>query len=1030
MTLFYERPSLEESKSILDRNYYTFVHFNRQRKHVMKTLCDPRRYELLQLVAMLLHVNDRRAPGYVADLGGNPGLHGFTLNDDLRDLRKKYLSNKFVISVGQSENPLCVSLASIGSAGTLAQTEKSDFDLWLTLRSDVKAINYHHMRQKADMIIEFLMSIDPELDMNIYLGTPAKIRNHDFGAVSDDSAGSALGKLLKEEFYRTCINWCGQVPIWWVLPHDVRDHDDYEWWVQRIQELAPPYLEDLMDLGPVERASNEALLASVLWQTNKSLASPFKSLMKLTVVTRYHAEPNERDSLADRVRRNVQVNPTHGRGTDAYLCLFDFCAQYWRNERNDDAVSLMAEMFFLKMLTESASRFSVQKADETLFRKRSEVRTLLHGWGLNQKQTRDLSNINNWSFEKSMKYRARTQRFVKFIFDRVMLNLEKIGLKLDNGEVIKLNPDVDDAAVALLSEFSTISHKVDAYYGRSWLKVQPSPPGFRKMLHQQGYAIVGRDDCPKHVQWTLSEEVPVFERKGPGEKKGDTAPTQMQETYEEGTNAETLVQSRTPLHILVWLACNKLLKKRSMLRVIAGGTRRAAADVRRFVLKIADFFEHPLYDDKFAESEFNIPPVPAKAILYFDIQQSGMFRFHKTALERQEEGASSETSLILKRGTIKRMTYAEQSTHGIVKVYDVPVERFSIAAMVARLMRILDGKRRSVIDDYVMLEAANTKMHEDWIKDFRNEIERIHGLVTSVPARPKSALRIITKLNDKYAMFTRIGLDKYRGVELGTVQEVLAALDEPLNMPVQTIVDESAEGLERLRTMMGMWAPGQVRIFIHQRAQVSSIHVIDEAGGFYNERVPTERIDLETASIRAFVHALRNAQRPFMAGGGRPPMAIFRLRNELAQQGFYHYTAEPLGGRDERNLDRQPILKVAIDGTDATAGPIKITTLTASGQQHFFELSGESWRAQLAVLLAQIMERQRLVHFSIARIAFESGPKPRLQTLAYLHQRRRLEAVLHAAMGAYRKAQSEKRAADTRMIENMARQESGEIPVS
>ena len=48
----------------------------------------------------------------------------------------------------------------------------------------------------------------------------ASVIVNDFGGSEEDvdSSGSAQGKLLKEEFYRTAVFIAGHVPLWWVVP--------------------------------------------------------------------------------------------------------------------------------------------------------------------------------------------------------------------------------------------------------------------------------------------------------------------------------------------------------------------------------------------------------------------------------------------------------------------------------------------------------------------------------------------------------------------------------------------------------------------------------------------------------------------------------------------------------------------------------------------------------------------------------------------------------------------------------------------
>ncbi|MFQ5560300.1 MAG: hypothetical protein ACE5FU_06935, partial [Nitrospinota bacterium] len=55
-----------------------------------------------------------------------------------------------------------------------------------------------------------------------------KIRQDDFGGSNKESVGSSLGKVLKEEFYRTMILVCGKRTLWWIMPPGVSDQEYLE----------------------------------------------------------------------------------------------------------------------------------------------------------------------------------------------------------------------------------------------------------------------------------------------------------------------------------------------------------------------------------------------------------------------------------------------------------------------------------------------------------------------------------------------------------------------------------------------------------------------------------------------------------------------------------------------------------------------------------------------------------------------------------------------------------------------------------
>src|SRR5690606_34530508 len=131
----------------------------------------------------------------------------------------------------------------------------------------------------------------------------------------------------------------------------VNSKADYEAWQSALIEGEFQYKDGVMDMGPLERADQETFLGAVLWQTNKSLKNPFKSLLKLVLVDKYANQPNC-ELLAERVRAYVHENPDGDERTDPDLCLFEAAAGYLQEKRDFDGVRLACESYFSKTISE------------------------------------------------------------------------------------------------------------------------------------------------------------------------------------------------------------------------------------------------------------------------------------------------------------------------------------------------------------------------------------------------------------------------------------------------------------------------------------------------------------------------------------------------------------------------------------------------------------------------------------------------------------------------------------------------------
>lgn len=988
----------------LSRNYSIFTHYNKQRLHIMKQLAPPDRYALLSAIPLLYHINNHRAPGYVPEMGQNPGVYGFKLNDDIRNLRKNFISKTFLTSVGTVERPLVLSLASIGSAGTLAQTEKSDFDLWVIARDDITRTEWRNLEKKGKAIKSWLISQDDHIDVNFYLGTPERIRAHNFGAVSDDSAGSALGKLLKEEFYRTCVVWAGKIPFWWMVDENVNTPEGYGEWIKAFEGVRLPFKDDLMDLGPLERGTLAQFLAAVLWQTNKSLASPFKSLLKLAVVNAY-AENMSAPLLAETVRQNVRVNPTHGDATDPYLCLFAYAADSLRFKQDHQGERLLAEMFFLKTLGASDGlRITMQGVDQTVNRKRNEVRNYIRAYGVGKEDMRDLENINNWPFVRGLEYRAIVQAFVKRVYDRVMLLLKRLGITLVKGKVVTLREDYDEDAVTLLGEFSTISEKVDCFYGMATPKVQPVPVSFRKILHQKAYALLYDPEAPSAKRWSIQEEVPLGvsntlkylpepgeappPKKGTGVVNVDEDPLE-QELYEEAMQQQLLVSGRSAMSLLMWLALNKITNMRTMYRVKIGSRLRPVRELRRLIFLVREKFAHPLYDDAMPESEFVKPPTPVRAFCSFDFNQHSHFRE-----EEKDKLKSSST-----RFSINSITVGIQNSYGIMRVNHVDAAKYPPAAMLAKLLREFMETPERELADCIILHSADSPEHEALTKSFRETLIKLHSSFRKMPPRKGLSIRYVTRLGEDYVLLTRNQNGYISARQPGTMLNLLRLLETPESCMVQTLVDADIQGAERLREMVRLWMPGQVQIFVRRGRPTSSVHVIDEAGCFMNDRLDEQNLDLQLKGMVIFLASLGQTPLTYAANrDGKMKFAVQEIVNVSEIESQFQYRLAKYAGSGLPTDGIRP-LYVSVQGSLVFTDPHKLTLVSPNATEEH-DLSGDRVLADMAAHIARVLKEADCSDFTIVSTKQTEGAPRCAQAVEYLALRRSLDRTLRRLISA------------------------------
>jgi adenylate cyclase, class 1 len=269
------------------RNKEVYLSYNRFRKKIFSELAPKDGEYILYLLPWMLSVNHPAVPGYVPNLKRPIAIFGATADQALIRREASFMKlfgirGSAQLRTSSTRASFIEGLYTIGSAGTISQTALSDCDIWVCIEKDdfdddAKA----QLRQKLNLVKDWM---DSNLRMPVYffLCDVEDIRNSNFGVVGDESSGSAQHNVLKEEFYRTSILISGKIPLWWVC-FDPYESIDY-------QKLSAQYARglfdeiDFIDLGPLESVDHDEYFGAALWQFNKALTHPLKSVIKMLLL--------------------------------------------------------------------------------------------------------------------------------------------------------------------------------------------------------------------------------------------------------------------------------------------------------------------------------------------------------------------------------------------------------------------------------------------------------------------------------------------------------------------------------------------------------------------------------------------------------------------------------------------------------------------------------------------------------------------------------------------------------------------------
>jgi len=302
------------------QNKKTYIAYNHFRKKIFSQLAPRDSEAILYLLPWLLSVNHPSIPGHVKDLEKPFKVYGVDREKDFIK-RETVFKNMFRIKKEgtflrfPADVNLIHGIYSIGSVGTISQTSRSDCDLWICIDQKVfDEKTAKQFNQKVNLIKDWF---DSYLKMPVFffISDLDDIRNCHYGKVGDESSGSTQKNILKEEFYRTSILICGKIPLWWVCYDEDRPADYDELLDEYGRDVFGDY--DFIDLGNIETVDRGEYLGAALWQFNKSLTHPLKSIIKMLLLEMLLVSPREellchqfRHSIFSQAANPVFIDPS------------------------------------------------------------------------------------------------------------------------------------------------------------------------------------------------------------------------------------------------------------------------------------------------------------------------------------------------------------------------------------------------------------------------------------------------------------------------------------------------------------------------------------------------------------------------------------------------------------------------------------------------------------------------------------------------------------------------------------------------
>lgn len=381
------------------RNNSLFNLYNEKRKALFREISPKESSQILYLLPWLLSINHRKCPGYLPDFKGKFKVFGV---DSLPQMEKKEAVFKRMFKVEDSgqlyvqtkETFFLEGLYTIGSIGTIAQTAYSDCDIWVC--ADFEKIGHHNRRfltEKINLIKDWFDE-NCKIPVYFFISDIKDIKNGYFGKLDKESSGSAQKNILMEEFYRTTIVISGKTPFWW-LCLDFGEKVEYDFALFCVKKgIGGGY--EYVDFGDLPSVKPEEYLGASLWQLQKALASPLKSVIKMALLKRQIDDPNRR-LAADLFREKIMLSKPED-FVDPMTFTIDLLMQSFDTGTEPERLSFLKECFFLRCNMKVYEKSELKKKLVNIFLSRSKIpKNVLE----------NLSSFKNWDMSSQIRLGKR-----------------------------------------------------------------------------------------------------------------------------------------------------------------------------------------------------------------------------------------------------------------------------------------------------------------------------------------------------------------------------------------------------------------------------------------------------------------------------------------------------------------------------------------------------------------------------------------------------------------------------------------------
>jgi adenylate cyclase class 1 len=924
-----------------------FVMLNQARLQRTRATLKERQENFLDLLPLLFHVSHPLLPGYVSRF--TPcGVWGYVPERRVLN-HAKTLAKSFSYTKPTKKRSPILALYFMGSSGTIAHSEDSDFDIWLCHEPTLDAEQLDKLQQKARGIEQWADTLG--LEIHFFLINPETFRQGRQIALSSESSGSAQHSLLLDEFYRTAVLLEGQYPLWWLVPPQYEAA--YDLYVEEMQRKRFIYARDTIDFGGLAHIPAEEFFGAALWQLSKGIDSPYKAILKLLLIESYAREYPEVELLSKHFKQSVYDGVVDPEQLDPYLLMLQKVSNYLLQNDERQRLELAHRCFYFK----AGIRLSDRVADRRIDWQHELLMELTKSWG--------------WTRADLMLMDARKQWRVHRVLEERQILFK-----------------------ALVTSYRLLSDFARKYSGLSLISQEDLTTLGRKLYTAYEHKAGKIDIITRGIDAELSElQVTVAEvGNGEGERSWQVYNGVINQ---ENLRMETPIKrTRSLTELLAWCHFNHITGPNSTYMVHSAHSSHTPREVMTLASRIAYHFPVAMLKSEEMQEYARAP----KLLLTEFYINTGV-RLSENMMMTKNIASIGHTdpfcfghqgeSLVLAVDQLSLNSWREAITH-----------RFSgNNAVLDALCNYLkwyplpEPEKPQVPGFYsggTALGGAVAKRVEEL---FRNVIEHFYG---EDEARDEHYL--VTIGNNHYSFSFNGSTPRYD--VLRGLPALLGYLAKPQDRFLALAFDKRSLKESFLPVIYGRNKPGVLQFFFHPLGNEAELFVLDEKGSLFHQNAPFHDEQTLLNQFSHFFEAVSNRVNFLLQEG--------QLQGSINGVEFYRLSKDIIGRRRVKSVSPEFYqlgksyfsLQVIVEQNDKGES---IFTLYCDGKEFStLEHGKELFNSVVKHVLVLRSSGQRypihITDISLDRSVVGEENVSKMQTIHFLNYKRRIEDQINRSM--------------------------------